>query len=63
MYNPELSNVIREINIFSIDGRMIYYNNVSQNETTIDLTTFNKGTYIVRMILDEEVVVGKIVRN
>lgn len=55
------NNVIREINIFSIDGRLIYYNNVSQNETTIDLTTFKKGTYIVRMILDEEVVVRKIV--
>lgn len=57
------NNIIREINIFSIDGRMIYYNNVFQNETTIDLTSFNKGTYFVRMILDEEVVVRRVVRN
>ena len=56
-------NIINEINIFSIDGRMVYCNNVSQNETIIDLTSLNKGAYIVRMILDKEVVVRRVVVN
>lgn len=55
------NNIIREINVFSIDGRMVYYDDQSQNETTIDLTSFSRGTYIVRMILDEDVVIRKII--
>ena len=56
------NNIIREIHIFSIDGRMVYSDNINHNETTIDLSSFNKGTYIVRMILDGEVVVKRIVK-
>ncbi len=56
------NNIIREINIFSIDGRMVYSDNINQNEMTIDLSSFNKGTYIVRMILDGEVVVKRMVK-
>ena len=55
------NNILREINIFSVDGRMVYSNNVNQCETTIDLSMFNKGTYIVRMILDNEVIVKRII--
>ena len=57
------NNIIREINIFSIDGRMMYSNNMNDNEKMIDLSSFNKGTYIVRMITDEDVVVRKIMIN
>lgn len=55
------NNILREVNIFSVDGRMVYSNNVNQCETTIDLSMFNKGTYIVRMILDNEVIVKRII--
>ncbi|MBR6774349.1 MAG: T9SS type A sorting domain-containing protein [Bacteroidales bacterium] len=57
------NNIIREINIFSIDGRMMYSNNMNDNEKMIDLSSFNKGTYIIRMITDEDVVVRKIMIN
>lgn len=55
------NNIIREINIFSIDGRMLYHNDLCQDATMIDMTSFSKGTYIVRMILDEDVVIRKII--
>lgn len=57
------NNILREINIFSIDGRLVCTKDVNQCETTVDLTSFNNGTYIVRMILDGDVVVRKIVKN
>lgn len=57
------NNVIKEINIFSIDGRMVYSNHVNQCEAIIDATGFNKGTYIVRMISDRDVVVKRIVKT
>lgn len=57
------NNVIREINVFSVDGRMVYSNSINQNEATIDLSSFNKGIYIVRMISDRDVVVSRIVKN
>lgn len=57
------NNVVKEISIFSIDGRMVYSNGMNENEMMIDLSSFNKGTYIVRMILDGEVVVKRVVKT
>lgn len=54
------NSIINEIDIFSVDGRMIYSNSVNHNDMTIDMTSYNKGVYIVRMIFNEEVVVKRV---
>lgn len=54
---------IDEISVFSVDGKTVYSQSVNQQETTIDLSGFNNGIYIVRMISNGEVVVRRIVRN
>lgn len=57
------NNNIDELSIFSTDGKMVYSQNVNQTETTIDLTGFNNGVYIIRMISNDEIVVKRIVKN
>lgn len=57
------NNNIDELSIFSVDGKMVYSQYVGQQETAIDLSGFNNGVYIVRMISNGEVVVKRIVKN
>ncbi|MBR4155093.1 MAG: T9SS type A sorting domain-containing protein [Bacteroidales bacterium] len=51
---------IEELSVFTVDGKMVYSQNVNQQETMIDVTGFRKGTYIVRMIINDEIVIKRI---
>ncbi len=51
---------IEELSIFTVDGKMVYSQSVNQQETMIDVTGFNRGSYIVRMIANDEVVIKRI---
>ena len=55
--NSEIESLV----IFSVDGKMVYSQDVNQEETMIDVTTFAKGSYIVRMISNGEFVVRRII--
>jgi hypothetical protein len=37
------------INIFSVDGKLIYSNNIKNNNTMIDASLWNKGVYFVQI--------------
>ena len=52
---------IEMLSVFSIDGKMVYSQNVNQQEAVIDLDGFNKGTYIVRIVSGGEVFVRRVV--
>ena len=52
---------IENLTIFSIDGKMVYSEDVNQEETMIDVTGFAKGTYIVRMVSNDKLVVRRII--
>lgn len=52
---------IEMLSVFSIDGKVVYSQNLNQQEATIDLTGVNNGVYIVRMVSNGEVVVRRIV--
>ena len=53
---------IDELSVFSIDGKMIYSQNVGEKETTIDMSEFDNGIYVVRMISNGDVIVRRIVK-
>ena len=56
------SNVkIESLMIFSLDGKMVYSEDVNQEETMIDVTGFAKGSYIVRMLSNDEFIVRRII--
>lgn len=52
---------IESLMIFSMDGKMVYSQDVNQEETMIDLTGFAKGSYIVRMVSNDRFVVRRII--
>ena len=52
---------IESLMIFSLDGKMVYSEDVNQEETMIDVTGFAKGTYIVRMVSNDKFVVRRII--
>ena len=52
---------IESLMIFSIDGKLVYSEDVNQEETMIDVTAFAKGSYIVRMLSNDEFVIRRIV--
>ncbi len=56
------SNIdIESLMIFSIDGKLVYSEDVNQEETMIDVTGFAKGSYIVRMVSNDSFVFRRIV--
>ena len=55
--NSEIESLV----IFSVDGKMVHSEDVNQEETMIDVTSFAKGSYIVRMISNGEFVVRRII--
>ena len=52
---------IESLMIFSMDGKMVYSQDVNQEETMIDVTGFAKGSYIVRMVSNDRFVVRRII--
>ena len=55
--NAEIENLV----IFSIDGKVVYTETVNQEETMIDVTSFAKGSYIVRMVSNDKMFIRRIV--
>ena len=51
---------IEELSIFTVDGKMVYSQSVNQQETMIDVTGLRRGSYIVRMIANDEIVIKQI---
>jgi hypothetical protein len=51
---------IEELSIFTVEGKMVYSQSVNQQETMIDVAGFDRGTYIVRMIANDEIVIKRI---
>ncbi len=54
---------VEGIEILSIDGKIVYSNNKVSNRTTIDITNFEKGVYILNTIIDGTKVSKKIIKN
>ena len=52
---------IKEINITSITGQTIYTNTQINNATSIDVTTFSKGIYLVRIESEEGLYVKQMI--
>jgi predicted metalloenzyme YecM len=53
------------ISVENINGRKVIAKNLSQslNNTEIDLTTLPKGVYILKLIIDNNTIVRKIVKD
>ena len=55
--NSEIESLV----IYSIDGKVVYSEDVNQEETMINVAGFAKGSYLVKMLTNGEVVVKRII--
>ncbi len=51
---------IEELSVFTVEGKMMYSQSVNQQETMINVAGFDRGTYVVRMIANDEIVIKRI---
>jgi len=47
--NKDMISQSNSVNIFSVEGKLIYSNNLKNNSTTIDASQWNKGLYFVQI--------------
>ena len=52
---------IGNLMILSINGNVVYSEDVNNEETIVDVTSFAKGSYIVRMISNDKVFIRRII--
>lgn len=61
--NINCSNIIKSVSLYDIQGRLLQTSMVSENQTTIDITSHSAGIYFVKVISDYGMKVQKIVRE
>ena len=55
---------IREIELYSLEGKLILKNpEINASETTMNVENLNPGIYILRTILDSEIITRKIIKK
>jgi hypothetical protein len=57
------SQQLQELQVFDLSGRMLLQQNISETESSIDLSGYNAGTYILRLTTSNGVETSKIVIN
>ena len=57
------SQQLQELQVFDLSGRMLLQQNISETESSIDLSGYNAGTYILRLTTCYGVETSKIVIN
>ena len=57
------SQPVSEVQVFDMFGRMLFHKNVDEQEFSIDLSGYNSGTYILRLLSKTGVETRKIVKN
>lgn len=57
------SQPVLELQVFDMFGRKLSHKNVGENEFSVDLSNYNAGTYILRLISKTGVETRKIVKN
>ena len=51
------------IEVFDLNGRLIYNIKSPRNKNQIDLSTLKKGIYLIKLIMNNEIKVEKIIIN
>lgn len=54
-------NTIEEINLFSLNGSLIYSDASKADESIIDISHYNPGIYIIKIISNEDIFIKKII--
>lgn len=57
------SQPVLELQVFDMFGRLLINKNVGENEFTVDLSSYNSGTYTLRLVTSEGVKISKIVKE
>ena len=57
------SKPVSEAQVFDMFGRMLFHKNVGGKEFSVDLSNYNAGTYILRLVSKTGVETRKIVKN
>lgn len=57
------SNNLFDVNVYNILGKLIYTKNDNNKSTTIDLSSINKGIYIVSILIDNKRISKRIIIN
>lgn len=54
---------VLELQVFDMFGRLLFRKSVNENDFSVDLSDYNAGTYILRLITNDSVETSKIVKN
>ena len=57
------SELMTNIEVVNILGQIVFANTISMNETIIDMSRYAAGTYIVRVMVDKNIKVFKIIKK
>ena len=57
------SKQVQELQVFDISGKMLLQKSIGEKEFSIDLSSYNAGTYILRLVTNSGVETSKIVKN
>lgn len=52
-----------EVQVFDLFGKMLFQQNIGENEFSIDLSNYSSGTYLLRIVTKEGVETVKVVKN
>ena len=57
------TEMMTNIEVVNILGQIVFSKSVNENETTIDMSRYSSGSYIVRVLVDEKVKIFKVIKK
>jgi len=60
---PDTDNEIRHVQMFDISGKLIYEENTNQNSLQINMSSYNRGIYFIRVVSSKSEYKHKIIKR
>ena len=57
------TEMMTNLEVVNILGQIVFSKSVNENETTIDMSRYSSGSYIVRVLVDEKVKIFKVIKK
>ena len=57
------TEMMTNLEVVNILGQIVFSKSVNENETTIDMSRYSSGSYIVRVLVDDKVKIFKVIKK
>lgn len=57
------TEMMTNLEVVNILGQIVFSKSVSENETTIDMSRYSSGSYIIRVLVDDKVKIFKVIKK